>query len=396
MINPVEGFFSQTEYNHHMPTLSSDDINIKSAWSKVKIKKNKKIKIHAWTYHKTNNRHIGGCYSRSQIKIVKKWAERMLTCGNFVSYAYEKMDDGTLKYKRSIALVKLCKVRTCPICQWRRSLQLTATIGTKLRQVLADNPHLTAYMVSLTVLNVNVEQLNSEIKLMCKAWHKLTRRVAFKNVVTHWVRTIEVTAGARGVVGDTHPHIHAILIVDKSKMPVGWDNKDKWRLLWQNVAKLDYLPQIDIKPVRNTGGAICECLKYCVKPSANLAKSGWLENVALQLINIRLLGVSKTLNDIVDNLTNTDTAYVLVDNLPDGIVAEGNTIIINYRWDNKNKQYKRHSIKHQSLADFKLNAYFDACSILGIVPKQLRQYGKLYSKLANHGHHKAMDMSIKN
>jgi len=371
MLNPLQGSQSQIEYNHLPYSMSSDDDDIDDikAWSTKKSKNGKKTKIHAWTYHKSINTTIGTSFCLSDNPKIVKHGKRMLKCANFVAFAYESMSDGT-KYKKSIAMVKMCKVRTCPVCQWRRSLQLAGEVGSKLRQVLNDNDNLTSFMVSLTVRNVNVKYLKSEIKLMYKAWKKLIERVVFAPV-THWVRSLEVTPGTRGVVGDAHPHIHAILVIDKSKMPKGWDTKKFWVKLWQDVAGLDYQPQVDIKPITGTGGAICEVLKYCVKPSKEALKCGWLEQVAIQLANVRLLGISKSLNDVVVDVDGVESAYIVVDSLPLGVVKLASTVIVLYKWYNQYKQYQRHDVIYQSLSEYKLNSYIDACISYNIVPKML-------------------------
>jgi len=366
-MNTLQGFISYQDYNHHESSMSSDDtaVNDIKAWSLRKAKNGSKVKIHAWTYHKKINATIASSYQRSDNQKIVKQGKRMQNCSNFVAFAYESEGDF---FKKSIAMVKMCKVRTCPVCQWRRSLQLAGVVGSKLRQVLNDNDDLKAYMISLTVKNVNVRNLKSEIKLIYKAWSKLTKRVAFAPV-THWVRSLEVTAGKRGVVGDSHPHIHAILIVDKTKVCKEWTTKKYWVDLWKDVACLDYEPQIDIKPVIGTGGAICEVLKYCVKPSAEALKCGWLEKVAEQLANVRLLGISKSLNDV--EVDKGENAFIVVKSLPFGIIVKDKTVIILYKWHNKISQYKRHDVTYQELADYKINAYIDSCITYGIIPKML-------------------------
>jgi len=328
---------------------------------------------HTWTDYKRIAQVIASSYSRSNNPKVLKWADKIQFCASNIAYAYEPTENN--QFKKSIASVNLCKIRTCPICQWRRSLKLSITIGNKLNDVLKSDTNLSAWLVSFTIRNENVQYLKNNMKLMLKGWKKLTERKIFKPVV-HWTRSLEVTAGTRNIVGDTHPHIHAILITDSSKLPSDWAEKKKWVNEWADIMSLDYTPQVDIRPVHQLGGAIKEVLKYSVKPFAESAISGWLEKVALQIDGIRLLGVSKSLNDINDNIHECTGEFRLVDELPDGIVNMLQPVILIYRWANYASQYQRQQVQYMSLKDYQEGIYIQNCQKNGIIARVNKKRAK--------------------
>lgn len=322
---------------------------------------------HAWTDYKRIAQIVASSYARSDNPKVLKWAEKIQFCSSHIAFAYEPTEKE--QYKKSVASVNLCRIRTCPICQWRRSQKLTAQIGNKLSEVISGRPDLSAWMLTLTVKNGDVSGLKESIRAMLKAWTKLTKRKIFMPV-THWTRAVEVTQGKRNIKGDTHPHLHCILVTNTDELPENWVNNSKWSAEWRNLLKLDYDPQVDIRPIQQTGGAIREVLKYSVKPDANTAISGWLEKVALAIDGIRMLGVSKSLNDIDDDIGEVQGEYRLVDKLPAGIPHMKETAIIIYRWANHATQYHRQQVHWMSLEDYKEGLYIQNCLANGVRPKQ--------------------------
>jgi len=91
-------------------------------------------------------------------------------------------------------------------------------------------------------------------------------------VVVGWFRALEVTYNE-----DTfHPHIHAILLVDKGYFK-GKDymHTTDWVQLWRMSVGLDYDPICDIRKVKANKGkhkAVAEVAKYTLKDSEYLTR----------------------------------------------------------------------------------------------------------------------------
>ena len=208
---------------------------------------------------------------------VRKWGERIESCAQLLRFDWTKTREG---WRRKLVSARLCRVRTCPICRWRRSLQLQQKL---LRQVssLTERDGLRPVLLTLTIKNPRLDNLKASLKEITKAWSKLTRRVVFSGVAG-WVRSIEITKG--NVLGCAHPHLHALLLVDQSL--VGLDLAI-WSQEWRDLLSLDYDPQCDIRPITSEGGVI-ETLKYAVKPGDGSLDPVWLPAVALAINRVRL------------------------------------------------------------------------------------------------------------
>lgn len=272
-----------------------------------------------WTLAKTEAAAVAAAFQHDASSTIQRKGERMGTCGHRLIYAYDPLADGH-GYRRTLAEARLCRIRTCPICAWRRAERLAAEVGQVVRRLCGPGG-LVPLMLTLTVKNVNVESLHDELQKMLHGWAKLRKRQFFVRLVTHWTRSIEVTRGRGHIRGDSHPHIHCILMADQQAagllMGVNWASE------WADVMQLDYTPQCHIMIL---DGTICEALKYTVKPHdlTRHAISGWLARVEEALSGVRVFAASKKLRlrDVMDDADDNAAeraAYHEVDELPQGI-----------------------------------------------------------------------------
>ena len=72
-----------------------------------------------WALHKLHNSYIAMAYEG--VNPVK--AERMRECANWL--AFLRNSDGSLKLHDA----RFCRVRLCPVCQWRRALKTFAQMS---------------------------------------------------------------------------------------------------------------------------------------------------------------------------------------------------------------------------------------------------------------------------
>jgi hypothetical protein len=109
--------------------------------------------------------------------------------------------------------------------------------------------------------------LGKTIRDMLQAWSKLTRRVKWRNAITGWSRTVEITRGKDGLA---HPHIHALIQVPASyfwRDSVTYISHETMVGMWQACLGVDYAPSVDIRAVARgkLSGAIAEVSKYLAK-----------------------------------------------------------------------------------------------------------------------------------
>lgn len=213
---------------------------------------------------------------------VRKWGHRIGNCAQLLKYEWIKSVSDS-QWRRRLVSARLCRVRTCPVCRWRRSLRLQADTLDVMRHITDTNPTLRCVLLTLTVRNPQLEDLKETLKEITRAWSKLTRRVIFNGVVG-WIRSIEVTPGT--VHGAAHPHLHALLLVDESFSASKLD-RNEWAEEWQSCLGLNYLPVCDVRPITSEGGVL-EVLKYTVKPGDGSLDSSWLPEVALALDRVRV------------------------------------------------------------------------------------------------------------
>lgn len=219
-------------------------------------------------------------------------ARRLAGCAPFAEF--ERLPDGALHLHAS----SFCRVRLCPMCQWRRSLKL----GAQVRQVVeaANAAHIAEYgtawrwlMVTFTVKNVPADELGATIDQLHRAMNNLAKCKRWCGAVRGWLRATEVThcTDKRKAAYDTyHPHIHALLCVPSSYFKRGYIKQKEWADLWAHYAGTDYTPIVDVRTIKAEDGssvqdlpaaeqaaamgkAVAEVSKYASKPADYLVPS---------------------------------------------------------------------------------------------------------------------------
>jgi hypothetical protein len=143
---------------------------------------------------------------------------------------------------------------------------------------------------------------------MNAAWHKLIKRKEFPAL--GFVKSVEVTRKPED--GTAHPHFHCLMLVPAGYFKRGYISHAKWQELWQSCLKTDYSPRVDVRVVKsktisskdglnasNDGmaEAVCETLKYAVKPSDLLADPDWLGELTKQLQKTRAISIGGCLKE---------------------------------------------------------------------------------------------------
>jgi plasmid rolling circle replication initiator protein Rep len=242
-----------------------------------------------------------------------------------------------------------CKVRLCPMCQWRKSLKVFYQVSRVMDIAQEQEKTHVPVFLTLTVKNCKQDELAATLDEIIKGWYYLTKHRRAVNIVKGWFRALEITYNQE--TDEYHPHVHAILMVDKSYFTGKYymDTKD-WVQLWRTAAKLDYDPVCDIRKVkqgRNKHKAVAEVAKYTLKDgdyimddTANMDRV--VDCLSNAMRNRRLFAFGGTLKKIAKNLNAEDVEDGDLVNIDeDKIRADIADAMITFDWNYGSAQFVR-------------------------------------------------------
>lgn len=282
--------------------------------------------------HKIHNSYISLAYE----EVDPKKSERMKTCANWLSF--HRKDDGTMKLHDA----RFCRVRLCPICQWRRSLKTFAQMSKVLDIAKADGYQF--IFLTLTMRNCTADALSDELTHILLSFNRLMKYKDVQKAVKGYYRGCEVTHNIR--TDEYHPHLHVILAVRSSYFSRSYISHDKWVSLWQRALQVEYTPVVDIRKCRGGSRVTAEACKYAVKPSDVLNFDDWDMTVDTLMVldkaleNRRFVGLGGILKEIhkslhLDDMEEGDLVHVEGEAQSEATVDE-----IFYFW-NGYSQYER-------------------------------------------------------
>ena len=161
-----------------------------------------------------------------------------------------------------------CRVRLCPICQWRKSKRWQALALRNYPLIKKRYPNYRWLFLTLTIKTCKLSRLHSTIKRLNKSFLKWVKWKSFP--AEGWIKSLEVTLSENDSTR-CHPHFHVLLMVPNSYFsnPQMYLTQLDWANAWGKAAKLSYDPIVDIRAVKQgkEKEIIPELLKYGVKPS---------------------------------------------------------------------------------------------------------------------------------
>ncbi len=284
-----------------------------------------------WDKHRTNCDATAAYYKGSEFN---QYAERMNECSGLLDFRLvPEAKDGV--YRLKLAAARFCKVRHCPVCQWRRSLMWKAKAYKILPQVLEDYPNYRWLFVTLTVRNCAVTELRETLAWMNKGFKRLSELKAFPAV--GYIKTTEVTRG-KTPPGSAHPHFHVLMLVKPSYFGVNYLSQAKWVDMWGKSLRVDYKPILDVqalKPKDSLVGLLAEVIKYSVKESDLIADREWFLELTRQLHRTKAIAVGGVLRDYLRELECEPED--LIGNTNEGEVDEGH---LYFGWRSREKRYR--------------------------------------------------------
>ena len=234
-------------------------------------------------------------------------------------------------HPKKLSDARFCRDRMCPTCGWRRQMrqyQVAVKVGHELRAREAKEAREKAVsleqvkshflFLTLTIPNISLNELSSNLDRMFEGWSRLTKRKEFKKAIIGYHRALEISYNAER--NDFHPHFHVALVVKpdyfqsmrrsrtiqkrnkKGKLvkhkysnvdkgikkgnSIMVDNPDylyisqaEWLEMWRDCMRMPEITQVDIRKIRpkpdsdeiQTGFA--EACKYSLKYwSSSLSK----------------------------------------------------------------------------------------------------------------------------
>ena len=315
--------------------------NKKNESVKTEDLSNRSEKDKVWDVHRKNVDLVADLYNQSAE--FERYFQRMDDCSGRLEFSQIlQKDTGELKLKLSNA--HFCRVRHCPICQWRKSLMWKAKFYKAIPEIMADYKSARWLFLTLTVKNCDVKDLKSTIQKMNKAFKKIINREHFKKYNLGFVKTTEIT---RSKDGTAHPHFHILLLMNSSYFRRGYMKQEEWRDLWVDVMDIDYIPQVDIRTVKiklgseqeSLSNAVAETLKYAVKPSDMIQDREWFLEMNRQVFKMRFVSTGGILKDLFKDEATEKELLLLNEEENEEEKDLNNNLFFN--WYKTDKKYKR-------------------------------------------------------
>ena len=208
-------------------------------------------------WNKFENYEFSAELHRNMHENFKNQMIHIASCGSFLTFRTLESDNTVGKLSNG----SFCRQRICPLCQRRRSLKLFSNI----QQMLEPIKNKYAFLhLTLTVPNVNVADIRSQITHLFESSKMLFNTPAIKKAFKGVIRSLEVTYNK-----DTellHPHLHCLVLVNKSYFTSrDYIKFEDLREIWGDIIGVCN-PQIHIRKCDDLVSALREVVKYASKP----------------------------------------------------------------------------------------------------------------------------------
>ena len=195
-----------------------------------------------WKMHKVNNLKLHELYKKALVLdnnlISESRMKSLEECGNNLIFSVND------KNKKRLKSANFCRIRTCPMCNWRKSLKLFGQTSEIVNIIINQDSSTRFLFVTFTVKNCDADKLSQTIDMMNMGFKRLTDKSKgvkitekFKNNMLGYMRAIEVTYNQQE---DTyHPHIHCIFAVKAQYFTHGYIKNPSGNIFGASVARLN-------------------------------------------------------------------------------------------------------------------------------------------------------------
>ena len=249
-----------------------------------------------WKLHKKENLRLVELYKKARIKDINLISDSRLFdlehCGDTLTFLQNA------EGKKKLKTANFCRVRLCPMCQWRRSLKMFSQVK-KITDKILENDKSTRFIFgTFTIKNTDAENLEACINTLNKKFKYLVdQKKTFapakklKQNLLGYLKAVEVTYNSKDKT--YHPHLHVIFAVKSTffKNSSNYMSKKEWISLWQQALGVDYKPQTDIRAIKfGTAKAVAEVAKYPVKTAPILKLD---DDEAVEVLKTLTLSLNK-------------------------------------------------------------------------------------------------------
>ena len=288
-----------------------------------------------WDVHRAESDKIERHYKGTRFQ---NYADRIYFCSEFLDFILApKGNDGELRLKLQAA--RFCRVRTCMVCSWRKSLRWKAKSYEMLPRFINDYPAYRFLFLTLTVKNCEIWELRETLEWMNKGFTRLSRLVTFPG--EGWIKSTEVTKGKKG---DAHPHFHVLLCVKSSYFGRNYLSQKKWCELWQKSLRCDYQPILDVQALKSRDsliGLVAEVIKYQTKPSNLIGDGGeedrdWFLEYTQQMHGSKAISVGGLFREYFRELEKEPEDLIGSDNEK----ADDDAAHLLFEWKRRERKYR--------------------------------------------------------
>lgn len=284
-----------------------------------------------WDKHRANADKVTNFYAGSEFQ---QLSTRIHYCSELLDFRLvPDAEQGEMKLKLDAA--RFCRVRHCPVCQWRRSLRWKAKAYKVLPQIVAAYPTHRWLFVTLTLKNCPITELKSTLAWMQDAFKRMVKLKDFPAI--GWLKSTEVT---RGKDGSAHPHFHCLLLVQSSYFGKNYLKQADWCELWRKSLRIDYQPVVDVQAVKKGSHPMMlvpELLKYCTKESDLVCDREWFLELTRQMHKLRCVATGGVLKQYLKELEQDPDDLIGKEETAEKEIDEGH---LYFGWKRADKKYK--------------------------------------------------------
>jgi plasmid rolling circle replication initiator protein Rep len=307
-----------------MPEISPSDTALNSTTLADLSPKDK-----PWDKHRSNADKVASYYAGSEFQ---NYANRVNLCSELLDFRFQSAPNGLLDLKLDAA--RFCRVRSCPVCQWRRSLMWKSKAHKVLPKIVADYPTHRWLFLTLTLRNCSITDLRSTLTQMHDSFSRMVKLKSFPAV--GWLKSTEVT---RGKDGSAHPHFHCLLMVQPGYFGKNYMKQTEWVQMWRRSLRIDYDPVVEVRALKKDSNPVVlipELLKYCTKESDLVADKEWFLELTRQMHNARVVSTGGLLKNYLKELEHEPEDLI---GKSDDETMESDAHIM-FAWKRRDKQYK--------------------------------------------------------
>jgi plasmid rolling circle replication initiator protein Rep len=223
-----------------------------------------------WARHKSESVQLVELFEiarqHDESIITKTRLQGLRDCASFTAWFRDA------EQRQKLKTANFCRLRLCPMCNWRRSLKLFGQVSRITDRILQDAPSTRFIFVTLTVRNCEAAELTGMLDRMNKGFQLLTQKkqtfmpaARLKSTLIGYLKAIEITYNQQE--NTYHPHLHCIFAVKAGYFRgSGYIKKSEYQGLWRQALKLDYDPIVHVEIIKNgTSKAVAEVAKYPTK-----------------------------------------------------------------------------------------------------------------------------------